>query len=185
MYIVSENIDHIINDCIAHKPQAQKQLYTYCYQQMFAVCMRYTFNRDDAAQLYNTAMLKVFQSIHTYQGKGAFLGWVRRLVVNTCIDHCRKQATYKEVAIDIIEDKNVMVESYWENNISSQQVMAWLQALPKNTALVFNLYALEGYQIQEIAEKLNITVGTAKWHISEARKKLKQNLQHLNFSKNA
>jgi RNA polymerase sigma-70 factor, ECF subfamily len=171
-------LQHIINGCKAYDAKLQEALYMYCYAQMFAVCERYTNNRDDAAVYYNEAMLKVLSNINTYENKGEFMGWVRRIVVNTCIDNCRKETKYTTETINENYENDVFVTSSIEERISSQEVIQLLQTLPKNTGLVFNLYAIEGYKFDEIAKQLNITVGTAKWHVSEARKKLKQKLQH-------
>lgn len=145
---------------------------------MFTVCERYTNNRDDAAAIYNEAMLKVLSNIEKYEYKGAFMGWVRRIMVNTCIDHCRKQTSYIVQEIDEKYEELMYISSDIENKISSEEIIQLIQALPKNTSVVFNLYAIEGYKFDEISTALNITIGTAKWHVSEARKTLKQQLQH-------
>lgn len=175
---MEQNLQHIIEGCKAYKAAQQEALYYYCYQQMFAVCERYTNNRDDAAGIYNEAMLKVLSNIEKYEYKGAFMGWVRRIMVNTCIDYCRKQNTYTVQEINEYTEQEIFVSSNIENKISSEEIVQLIQALPKNTAVVFNLYAIEGFKFDEIAIALNITVGTAKWHVSEARKTLKQKLQH-------
>jgi RNA polymerase sigma-70 factor, ECF subfamily len=174
---LDQHLQHIIDGCKAYNAKQQEALYMYCYTQMFAVCERYTNNRDNAAAYYNEALLKVLNNINTYENKGEFMGWVRKIMVNTCIDNCRKETKYNnEIVIDHFEN-NFFVVSNIEEKISSQIVVKLLQTLPKNTSLVFNLYAIEGYKLEEISEKLNITNGTAKWHISEARKILKQKLQ--------
>jgi RNA polymerase sigma-70 factor, ECF subfamily len=175
---LEQGLQHIIEGCKAYKATQQEALYNYCYQQMFAVCERYSNNRDDAAAMYNEAMLKVFRHIEKYLFKGEFMGWVRRIMVNTCIDNCRKQTAYIIQEIDEKFEEQMFVSSDIENKISSEEIVRLIQALPKSTSLVFNLYAVEGYKFNEIAIALNITIGTAKWHVSEARKALKQKLQH-------
>jgi RNA polymerase sigma-70 factor, ECF subfamily len=175
---LEQALQHIIDGCKAYTATQQEALYNYCYPQMFAVCERYTNNRDDAAAMYNEAMLKVFRHIEKYENKGEFMGWVRRIMVNTCIDHCRKQTTYNVQEIDEKYEEQIFISSSIENKISSEEIVRLIQALPKSTSLVFNLYAVEGYKFDEIAIALNITVGTAKWHVSEARKTLRQQLQY-------
>jgi RNA polymerase sigma-70 factor, ECF subfamily len=175
---LEQELQHIIEGCKTYKAAQQEALYIYCYQQMFAVCERYTNNRDDAAAMYNEAMLKVLSNIEKYEYKGAFMGWVRRIMVNTCIDNCRKQTAYTVQEINEHYEEQMFVSSDIENKISSEGIVKLIQALPKSTSLVFNLYAVEGYKFDEVAIALNITVGTAKWHVSEARKTLKQKLQH-------
>jgi RNA polymerase sigma-70 factor, ECF subfamily len=175
---LEQELQHIIEGCKKYKASQQEALYNYCYQNMFAVCERYTNNRDDAAAMYNEAMLKVLSNIEKYEYKGAFMGWARRIMVNTCIDHCRKQTTYMVQEIHEKFEEQMFIPSDIENKISSEDIIQLIQALPKSTCLVFNLYAIEGYKFDEIASALNITTGTAKWHVSEARKTLKQQLQH-------
>jgi RNA polymerase sigma-70 factor (ECF subfamily) len=145
---------------------------------MFAVCERYAISRDDAAVMYNEAMLKVLTNIQQYDNLGSFMGWVRRIIVNTCIDNCRKQIKYSIRPLDENYEEKIFVDSFIENKISSEEIIKLIQTLPKNTGLVFNLYAIEGYKFNEIATALSITPGTAKWHVSEARKTLREKLQH-------
>jgi RNA polymerase sigma-70 factor, ECF subfamily len=183
MHHLSLNIDHIIKGCQQYQPAMQEAMYKHCYPAMMGVCMRYVDNRDDAAVIYNEALLKVLQNIEQYQCKGEFMGWVRRIVVNTCIDNCRKKVKYQIVELTDNIDNNNTVDNGMEQIISSEEVVIWLQQLAPNTALVFNMYCLEGYTIDEIATKLNITTGTTKWHISEARKKLKEKMRFVTTQK--
>jgi RNA polymerase sigma-70 factor, ECF subfamily len=174
---LDKNVQHIIDGCKAYNTISQEALYNYCYASMFAVCERYTNSRDNAAILYNEAMLKVLTNIASYENKGAFMGWIRRTVVNTCIDNCRKNIKYNVLDLDEGYEEKFYVDSTIEDNISCEEIIKLIQALPKNTSLVFNLYAIEGYGFDEIATALNITKGTAKWHVSEARKNLREKLQ--------
>jgi RNA polymerase sigma-70 factor, ECF subfamily len=172
------NLQSIIKGCQTYDASMQEALYKYCYSSMFAVCARYTENRDDAAVLYNESMLKVFTNINQYN-HGEFMGWVRRIMINTCIDNCRRKIKYSIRPLDEEHEDQVYVDSFIENKISNETVVKLIQELPKSTALVFNLYAIEGYQFDEIATKLSITRGTAKWHVSEARKSLREKLQQF------
>ncbi len=175
---MEQELQHIIEGCKTYKAAQQEALYNHCYPQMFAVCERYSNNRDDAAAMYNEAMLKVLSNIEKYEYKGAFMGWVRRIMVNTCIDYCRKQTAYCVEEIEEKYEEQMFISSHIENKISSEDIIRLIQALPKSTSLVFNLYAIEGYKFDEIATALNITIGTAKWHVNEARKTLRLQLQH-------
>ncbi len=180
---MEQDLQDIINGCKVFNPNKQEALYFYCYAQMFAVCERYTNNRDDAAVLYNQGMLKVLTYINNYEYTGAFIGWVRRIMVNTCIDNCKKEIKYNVVPLDEKYEEQVFVDPSIDDKINSETVLRLIQALPKSTSLVFNLYAIEGFKLDEIAVALNITIGTTKWHVSEARKTLKQQLQQ--YSKKA
>jgi RNA polymerase sigma-70 factor, ECF subfamily len=169
---LTPELSHIIKGCKQFHPRHQEALYRECYEPMMAVCMRYTTHRDQASDLYNQAMLKVLKGIGQFENKGVFLGWVRRIVVNTCIDHCRREVKYSIRPIDQEEDINVYVSPEAENKMATEDIINWMSELPKNTGLVFNLFAIEGYRHDEIAQYLGISVGTSKWHVNEARRQL-------------
>jgi RNA polymerase sigma-70 factor, ECF subfamily len=169
---VTPELSHIIKGCKQYQPREQEALYRLCYEPMMSVCMRYTPQREQASELYNQSMLKVFRSIGQYEQKGVFMGWVRRIVVNTCIDHCRREVKYSIRAIDDEEELNIYIQPEAENKIAAEDIINWMQELPKNTGLVFNLFAIEGYRHDEIAEHLGISTGTTKWHVNEARRQL-------------
>ena len=84
----------IITGCKQQDPRSQEALYRGCYAGMIKLCIRYASDMDKAAAIYNEAMLKVFNTLHQFEGRGDFMAWVRRIVVNTCIDHCRKQTRF-------------------------------------------------------------------------------------------
>jgi RNA polymerase sigma-70 factor (ECF subfamily) len=134
---------------------------------------------DDAAAIYNEAMLKVFTTLHQFEGRGDFMAWVRRIVVNTCIDHCRRQAKFTNYAIEQVPDETISLDPDIYDRLSTNEVICLLQQLPRNTALVFNLFVLEGFKHEEIGKRLDISTGTSKWHLNEARRLLKNKLDDL------
>ena len=146
---------------------------------MIKLCFRYTKgNRDEAGTIYNQAMLKVFQNIHQYQGTGEPGAWIRRIVVNCCIDHCRSnvRAATEELS-DTADILQVIPDTY--NRISANEVLDLIHELPAHTGLVFNLFVIEGYKHDEIGKILGISAGTSKWHLNEARRLLKLKLENL------
>jgi RNA polymerase sigma-70 factor (ECF subfamily) len=169
----------IIEGCKRQNPQSQAELYRGCYAGMMKLCIRYARDLDEAAAIYNEAMLKVFKTLQQFEGRGDFMGWVRRIVVNTCIDHCRKQAKFTHSSIEQVEDVAVSLEPEIYDRLSAHDVINLLQELPRNTALVFNLFVLEGYKHEEIGQTLGISAGTSKWHLNEARRLLKSKLENL------
>lgn len=134
---------------------------------------------DEAAALYNEAMLKVFSGLQQYNGTGDFLAWVQRIMINTCIDHCRKETKFLHQEVNDITEQHITVDPAVYNRLSGNEVVQLLQQLPRNTALVFSLYVLEGYKHHEIATILGIAPGTSKWHLNEARRLLKMKLDAL------
>lgn len=176
---MTAELSNMIKGCRQYLPREQEALYRFCYEPMMAVCMRYTQQREQAADLYNQAMLKVLRSIGQFEQKGVFLGWVRRIVVNTCIDHCRREVKYSIRPIDDEEDLNVFIPAETENRIAAEDIINWMGQLPKNTGLVFNLFAIEGYRHDEIAQFLGISTGTSKWHVNEARRLLQNKFKNV------
>lgn len=150
---------------------------------MIKLCTRYARDIDEAGAIYNEAMLKVFGRLHQYKGAGELQGWIRRIVVHTCIDHCRRQARFAHQPVEDVTDRAVTVEPDIYNRFSSGEVVKLLQQLPRNTALVFNLFVLEGYSHGEIAQLLGIATGTSKWHLNEARRLLKEKIDSVLIKK--
>jgi RNA polymerase sigma-70 factor, ECF subfamily len=169
----------MINGCKQQDSQSQEQLYRACYTTMLRVCSRYARDLDEAGALYNEAMLKVFDNLQQYKGEGDIMAWIRRIVVNTGIDHCRRQAKFvvQPVAEDNEHSLPIIPDVY--NRLSGQEVMQLIQELPRNTALVFNLFVMEGYKHDEIGQLLGIATGTSKWHLNEARRLLKLKLDSI------
>jgi RNA polymerase sigma-70 factor, ECF subfamily len=172
---LKENLYHIIENCKKGYAHSQEALYKQCYPEMMKVCIRFESVPDDAASIYNNAMFKVFQQIHKYKGEADFMAWVRRIVVNTAIDHYRGKVKFRTEELKTIEDMPY-IEPQVYSKISAIEVLKILQELPPSTALVFKLFSLEDFSHEEIAKKLGISVGTSKWHVSEARKLLKQKM---------
>jgi RNA polymerase sigma-70 factor, ECF subfamily len=172
------NWPYIIEACRQQDPKAQEQLYKYCYPGMMKVCLRYCNGQTDlAAAAYNQAMLKAFRQIDQYKNEGSPDAWLRRIVVNTCIDQYRGQVRFQLVEISTTNLEPVPVIPDVYNKISGHEIINLIYELPKNTALVFNLFVMEGYKHEEIGKLLGISTGTSKWHLNEARKLLKKKIE--------
>jgi len=172
-------LNEIIEGCKRQHQQSQEALYRHCYTGMLKLCLRYARDADEAGAMYNEAMLKVFNTLHQYEGRGDFMGWIRRIVVNTCIDHCRRQAKFAHCPIDQLGDSDIFLDPDIYDRLSANDVINLLQELPRNTALVFNLFVMDGYKHEEIGQLLGISAGTSKWHLNEARRLLKNKLENL------
>ena len=165
----------MIEGCRKQNRQSQEQLYRHCYADMIKVCCRYARDLDEAGAFYNEAMLKVFTNIGQYKGSGEPMAWVRRVMVNTCIDHCRSQVKFATNQLDDDERELAIIPEVY-NRLSANDVMQLLDTLPVNTGLVFKLFVLEGFKHEEIGGLLGISRGTSKWHLNEARRLLKEQL---------
>lgn len=170
--------DDIIKGCIKQDRKAQEILYKTYFGKMMATAMRYLNNQDDSIEAVNSGFLKVFQQIHQYKGQGAIEGWMYHIVRNTIVDFQRKKLKYTAMEGVSIEESmhNSIADSITEN-LHAGDLLQLLNTLPEATKMVFNLFAIEGFKHQEIAKMLNISEGTSKWHVSEARKLLQLALQ--------
>jgi len=164
----------LIEGCLKGDRRMQELLYQHFAPKMYAVCLRYAGNAEDARDILQDGFVKVFRSLDRYRGEGSFEGWVRRIFVNTAIEHYRKQAnlyTVPENQETLIEDKDLSAL----DNLAMKDLVALIQQLSPGYRTVFNLYAVEGYTHKEIAELLGISEGTSKSQLARA-KAILQNL---------
>jgi RNA polymerase sigma-70 factor, ECF subfamily len=175
------NLESILAGCREHIPACQKMLYKYCFANMMRICLRYNKHTEDAAGCYNEAMMKVFSKIHQYTGEGAFLGWVRTIVVNTCITQVRAKTKFSVKPIEEIREEKFTVNTF-EGDITAKEILELVRKLPASHSIVFNMHIMEGYSHDEIGKMLEISAGTSKWYLHEARNILKQQIQHLYYN---
>jgi RNA polymerase sigma-70 factor, ECF subfamily len=170
---LTNDLTHIIQGCIKQEKLMQKNLYEHCYRNMMKVCCRYTNDVEIAGSLYNDAMVKVFKNINNYKEDGKFIGWVKTIVIHTCIDHVRIKSpiALKEYTTDYNEA--AFVDNEIIEKLDNAAIKQIINTLPKNSALVFNLFVYEQYSHNEIATLLNIPSGTSRYYLSEARSLLK------------
>jgi RNA polymerase sigma-70 factor (ECF subfamily) len=128
---------------------------------------------DTSASIYNDAMMKVFKNIGAYKEDGKLIGWVKRVVVNTCIDHVRKKLPLETKELNDDYSNDAVIENDVFIRMSNAEVKQLISKLPANVSLVFNLYVYEEYNHKEIAEILKIPAGTSRYYLSEARRLLK------------
>jgi len=179
---LTPELEMLIEGCLKKDRAAQEQFYKKFYGKMMATAMRYLGNRDDAMEALNLGFLKVFQNLMKYDGKGSFDGWVYRIIRNSVIDHLRSKINYRNVEGGSTENLEIAVNESVTAYLQAQDLMDMLNILPETTRLVFNLFALEGFKHEEISKMLNISAGTSKWHVSEARRVLKNHIEKLGKS---
>ena len=160
--------------CCQGDALAQKYLYQRWFGKLLGVPMRYTSNREEAIEVLNTAFLKIFESIQNYRmtEKGTFSGWMARIVFNTSIDFVRKKSNYQQ-KYDWNAEADLPIENEVLGKLAAEDIYQFIQQLPATTRSVFSLFALDGYKHSEIAEMLEITEGTSRWHVGQARKTLR------------
>lgn len=168
----------MIAGCVANDRRCQEQLYRHFFDKMLGFVMRYTSDQEEALHILNGGYLRIFKKIDQFEFKGSFEGWVRRIIYHAVADHFRSQKN--KIHFLEIEDRDrplppAQLEQFYEADL-----LKLVDTLPNASQTVFRLYALEGYTHPEISKELGISVGTSKWHLSEARKKLKSLLSNNN-----
>lgn len=177
------NIENIIQGCRSNDRKSQEQLYRLYFPPMMGMCLRYTSDREKAAEIVNDGLLKVFTKIEQYGHKGSFEGWVRRIVFRSLSDTMRKDSNYlKFMVFDEFEVKSNLNAL---DNLYEEDILKLLSSLPRASREVFVLFAIQGYSHKEIAKQKGISVGTSKWHLSEARKRLQKLILQNDMNKNA
>ena len=168
-------IDLLIENCKNHDPQAQSELYKLYSKKMYAVCLKYSRNKQEAEDNLQDSFITIFKKIGQYKSKGSFEGWLKRIVINTALQRYRGKSTLNIVNEETIEEVTIEKE---DEEISVDFLLSCVQQLPDRYRMVFNLYALDGYSHKEIADMLGVTTGTSKSNLSRARSILKEKIEN-------
>jgi RNA polymerase sigma-70 factor (ECF subfamily) len=170
----------IIELCARHNKKAQQELYDKYSRLLLGVCMRYASDKAEAEDILQDSFLKIFYNIQDYLGSGSFIGWLRKVTVNTAITHYHKNLKYRySVEIEEYESVETGVTSFEEDFYTSDELFRVLNELPTGYRMVFNLYAVEGYKHKEIAEMLGIDTNTSKSQYSRAKAAIRDKLEKL------
>ncbi len=163
----------LIKGCIEGEAEMQKMLYDRFSSKMYGVCLRYAENTEDANDVMQEGFIKVYKSLSKFRAEGSFEGWVRRIFVNTSIEHYRKKVklyNVTEVQENTIEDTNLDVL----DSLATKDILNMVNELSPGYKQVFNMHVIEGYSHKEIAEVLGITEGTSKSQLARAKGVLKK-----------
>ena len=171
--ILSDEV--LIKHCISDNRKYQEMLYRKYADKMFNICLIYENDEDAAADILQEGFIKIFRNLKEFNYKGSFEGWLRKIIVNTALEHYRKKTKEKE--------KQQLIGVYIEREINdvlsalqAKDIIKMVNALPKKASIVLKLFAIEGYSHEEIAETLKIAVGTSKSQLNRARFLLKQSI---------
>ncbi len=181
MKLSESELKEAIKGCMRGDRRSQQSVFENYYGRMLSVAMRYSKNEDLAKDLVQESFIKVFEKVRKYNHQGSFEGWIRRIVVNTSIDYFRK----KRHELLVLDDDNsydgkygVQEEEADDESIYGQikpdMVVKAIAQLSPAYKMVFNLYIIEGYSHQEIADELEISVGTSKSNLAKAKQKMKK-----------
>lgn len=171
----------LIDRCIGGETKAQYELYRVLHGRMMAICSRYERNKQDAVDRMNQGFLKILTHLEQRRPEVPFEPWMRRIMINTVIDNHRKERPRKEAeSLDTPIDDGVLHEvNDYLRSMEAEAFADLLRQVPDMSRRVFNLFAIDGYAHQEIAELLQISVGTSKWHVAHARQVLQKAIAQL------
>jgi RNA polymerase sigma factor (sigma-70 family) len=175
---VNEQLTDIVNGCVNANRESQKEFYKLYYGFSMSICLRYCDTYDDAMEVVNDGFLKIFKSVSTFNPRSnnyeaSLMAW---------IDHYRKRK--HDYLVNDIEEAHYEMSDSTESAvdmITYKEIMAVLQKLSPVYRTVFNLYVIDGYKHEEIAEQLNISVGTSKSNLSKARVNIQKMLKESNL----
>jgi RNA polymerase sigma factor (sigma-70 family) len=168
-------VQTLIEGCIKKDRSSQYLLYKELYSYGMGICRRYALNEFDAGDVLNDGFLKVFTHIDKYEASKPFKSWFARIITNTAIDRYRLNLKFGHHD-DISDHEYIGQAAAVYNHLAYKDLLNLIQSLSPAYRVVFNLYAIDGYTHEEIAETLNISVGTSKSNLFKARQKLQEKL---------
>ena len=172
----------LIEKCKSNDTQAQSELYKLFSSKLFSVCLKYSRNYAEAEDNLQDAFLTIFEKVGQFKHKGSFEGWLKRITVNTVLQRYRHEKVFDMISDDTIVDDQIEVETN-DDGISIDYLLHIIQELPDRYRLVFNLYVLDGYSHNDIANMLDINIGTSKSNLARARQILKKTIEDYKTTK--
>lgn len=174
----------ILAACRRDDRKAINVLYEHCFKFLMPVCFRYNNNEEDARSSFNSGFMRILNGLKKTDEELNFHAWAKRIMVNSLIDEYRKNKKYNEQITKSDDERTLDFYSVGtandaESKVGYENILMLIKELPESTALVFNMYVIEGYSHKEIGEALEMSEGTSKWHLSTARKLLREKLERL------
>jgi RNA polymerase sigma-70 factor (ECF subfamily) len=163
-------IKKIIKGCLAGNRRDQELLYRRYSAKLYAVCLQYSGNEEEARDILQEGFIKIFENLQHYKHEGSFEGWMRRITVNTALEKFRSRHNlYRVDDIDTITETDADPHNDDYTGLEADDLLAIIRELPTKYKMVFNLFAIEGYSHKEISKMINISEGTSKSNLSRAR----------------
>ena len=158
----------LISGCIEGNRRMQEELYRRFSPRMYAVCLRYASNAEEAEDILQEGFIKIFKKLGSYRGDGSFEGWIRRIFVNTAIEHFRRRRYLQPVTE---KEENTVEGKYLSilDDLAEKDILELVRQLSPGYRTVFNMYVVEGYTHKEIGDMLGISEGTSKSQLSRAK----------------
>jgi len=168
------SLEELIKKCKQRDVKAQSEVYQLFAGKLFALCLKYSKNYQEAQDNLQDGFIIIFNKIDQYKAKGSFEGWLKRIVVNTALQKYREKNVLNLISDEIPDEVETEID---ETTLSLDYLLKIIQELPNRYRLVFNMYVLDGYSHREIAELLEISEGTSKSNLSRARQILKKKVE--------
>ena len=165
-------LDHLLEGCRKNERASQHQLFAMFFNYAMTIARRYTGNTEAAEEVVNDAFFKVFTKIQLYNGEQPFRFWLRRVVINTAIDRLRS-GLHQHAPIEWQPSNDLQTEPGIVEDLTREQILSMLDLLPPSYRTVFNLFTVDGFSHEEIADTLGISVGASKSNLARARQHLK------------
>lgn len=172
-YIGTYSEDQLINGCIVGDRKTQQSLYNRYAPKMFSVCLRYAKDYHSAEDILQDGFVKVFKYISKFRREGSFEGWLRRIFVNTAIEHLRKSINLYPIVDENDRPIDILDDTVYDQ-LDHQDLLNMVQSLSPGYRTIFNLYVIEGYSHKEIAKMLDISEGTSKSQLARSRQLLQK-----------
>lgn len=171
-----DNEKELIEECLKNDAKSQKKLYDLYAGKMYAICMRYAIHQEEARDFLQDGFVKVFRSLGAYSFKGSFEGWMKRIFVNTALEDIRRKG---KLVLQENPDTSHLHTDEWTvtEKLNMEVLLKAIQQLPDGYRTVFNLYVIDGYPHQEIANMLGISESTSKTQLRKARLALQEKLK--------
>lgn len=176
----------LLAGCLRNHRRSQELLYRQFYGYAMGICLRYAPTREGAREVLNDGFLKVFTRLEQYEPTQPFKGWLRRILINTAVDHYRQEVRhFYHDTIERAESSPVVESADVYSQLAHDELMGLIQRLSPAYRLVFNLYVIDGFTHEEIAGQLGISIGASKSNLARARENLRQLLKQLHHDEYA
>jgi len=168
----------LVEQAVSGSRKHQEQLYRLYADEMFNVCLMYSDSEEDACDILQDAYIRVFRYLNTFQFESSLKTWIRRIIINTSINHYRKRKKDKEFSQPLTDKDDFAINDVFDN-INANEIVHLVNELPEGARMVLKLYAIEGYKHKEIADMMQITEGTSKSQLNRAKTLLKETVEKL------
>jgi RNA polymerase sigma factor (sigma-70 family) len=175
-HIIVSDLQNLINGCLARDRASQRKVYEIFSPSMMGLCLRYAKNREEAEEILQDGFLQMYKHISQFKNSGSFEGWLRKIMINSALQRYRNQASLIKLIPVSEEHSMTYQEAGPEDKMNEKELIRLIHTLPPAYRLVFNLHVFEGMKHREIAQLLNISEGTSKSNLSDARNFLRKHL---------